>query len=185
MDFVDNQHFATELESRKPAVLRAVCVVSCWPGPGLLTVFRLEICIITLAKAPNPVHFSFLSRKEEPGIDGLQGSFQCWETLPDLLSSGISFSFKHLFTVHLMTKNSCNFVRSFYFISWNYVLCKGTSLSFCPYSTLQVSEDQKIFLGWLIGWLIIVVPGSSLEEETADMKYRRLIFSGREAELRE
>lgn len=144
---------ATELESRKPAVLRAVCVVSCWPGPGLLTVFRLEICIMTLAKAANPVHFRFLSRKEEPGIDGLQGSFQCWETLSDLLSSGISFSFKHLFTVHLMTKNSCSFVRSFYFISWNYVLCKGTSLSFCPYSTLQVSEDQKYFwVGWLVGW---------------------------------
>ena len=52
-----------------------------------------------------------------------------------------------------MAHNSCNFVRSFYSISWNYELCKGTSISFCPYSTLQVSEDQKIFMGWLIGWL--------------------------------
>ena len=150
---VDNQHFATELESRKLAVPRAVCVVSCWPGPGLLTVFHLGICIMTLAKVPNPLPFRFLSRKEEPGIDELQGSFQCWEALPDLLSRGISFSFKHLFTVHLMSNNSGNFVRSFYFISWNYELCKGTSLSFCPYSTLQVSEDQNIFLGWL-DWLV-------------------------------
>ena len=53
-------------------------------------------------------------------------------------------------------------------------------IAFCRYQKIKT----YFWVGW-IGWLIIVVPGSSLEEETVDMKYRRLIFSGREAELRE
>lgn len=144
---------ATELESRKPAVPRAVCVVSCWPGPGLLTVFHLEICIMTLAKAPNPLHFRFLSRKEEPGIDELQGSFQCWEALPDLLSRGslspLSISslciscqttLAILLEAFISSHETMSFAREQVYLS--------VPIALCRYQKIK----KYFWVGWLVGW---------------------------------
>lgn len=121
----------------------------------LLTLVYQETCSTTLAKVPHSLPLGFLSMKEDLGLMS-SGVPPVMRSPPDyLISQVVSLPLKHLLCSSWHATHA-PLLWAFIPVHETMSFGKEQVNSSAPHSTLQLSEDQKICMGWLICWLINV-----------------------------